>query len=90
MEDKARPDEPHRCRRRCWWGCGEVLKVRDDVCESVGLGIPAVEDVDDAIGVVGEVDHAGDEDAAVGGLGEEAGALDAGSGDSDVMVGGQR
>ena len=70
-------------------GIAEVVEVGGDLGEAVGLGVPAFENKEAALGVVGEVVHAGGEDAAVGGLGEKADAAKAGGRDSDVEIGGE-
>ena len=70
-------------------GIVKVLEVRDGAGEGVGGFVPAVEDVDGSAGVVGAVVHVGDEDAVVGGFGEEADAAQALGGDVDGEVGGE-
>ena len=55
-----------------------------DAGKAVGGRVPAFEDEDGSEAIVGEVVHAGNEDAVVRREGEESHAVEAGSGDMDV------
>src|ERR1700684_4325482 len=70
-------------------GVAEVVEEVGHLRELVGLRVPAFEDEDAALRVVGEVVHAGGEDAAVRGLGEKADPSEAAGGDVDVEIRGK-
>jgi hypothetical protein len=67
-------------------GVAQMLEVRDGAGEGMALGVPAVQDVDRAAGVVGAVVHIGDEEAVVRRHGEEAHSMQAGKRDVDLKV----
>jgi hypothetical protein len=66
-----------------------MVEIVRDVSESVCLCVPAVQDKDGASRVVGEIVHAGDEDATVRSLREKADSSQATGCNVDVEPVGQ-
>lgn len=67
-------------------GIAKVFEIGNDPGEGVCAGIPAVENVKCALAVVTAVEEISDEDAVIGGDGEEARAVQAGGGDLDGQI----
>ena len=64
-----------------------MIQVGRNVLEALGTRVPAVQDKDGSLGVVGQVPHAGGKDAAIGSLGQKADPVQTAGGHGDVQPG---